>query len=79
MQSLGLIGEMESIQNTQDCLKYIVPTDKIAPSGERKRKEHTMEARLNAQQASPAAYAALVDLETFVRKASKLEHCLSNS
>ena len=76
MQSLGLIGEMESIQKTQDCLNYIVPTDKIAPNGERKRKEHTMEARLNAQQASPAAYAAMVGLETFVRKASKLEPSL---
>ena len=76
MQSLGLIGEMGSIQKTQDCLNHIVPTDEIAPSGERKRKEHTMEARLNAQQASPAAYAALVDLETFVRKASKLEPLL---
>jgi AhpD family alkylhydroperoxidase len=35
-----------------------------------------MEARLNAQQASPAAYTALVGLETFVRKASKLEPSL---
>jgi AhpD family alkylhydroperoxidase len=35
-----------------------------------------MEARLNAQQASPAAYAAMVGLETFVRKASKLEPSL---
>ena len=32
-----------------------------------------MEARLNAQQESPMAYAALVGLETFVRKASKLD------
>src|SRR5260370_1833878 len=32
-----------------------------------------MEARLNAQQVSPAAYTAMVGLETFVRKASKLE------
>ena len=35
-----------------------------------------MEARLNAQQASPAAYAAMVGLETFVRKASNLEPSL---
>ena len=35
-----------------------------------------MEPRLNAQQESPAAYAALVGLETFVRKASKLEPSL---
>src|SRR5260370_34827232 len=35
-----------------------------------------MEARLNTQQASPAAYAAMTDLETFVRKASKLEPSL---
>jgi hypothetical protein len=33
-----------------------------------------MEARLNAQQASPAAYA--VGLETFLRKGSKLEPSL---
>jgi AhpD family alkylhydroperoxidase len=35
-----------------------------------------MEARLNAQQASPAAYAAMIALEMFVRKASKLEPSL---
>jgi AhpD family alkylhydroperoxidase len=35
-----------------------------------------MEARLNAQQESPTAYAELVRLETFVRKASKLEPSL---
>jgi len=35
-----------------------------------------MEARLNAQQESPAAYAEMVSLETFVRKASKLEPSL---
>jgi AhpD family alkylhydroperoxidase len=35
-----------------------------------------MEARLNAQQESPAAYAAMLGLETFVRKASKLEPSL---
>jgi AhpD family alkylhydroperoxidase len=35
-----------------------------------------VEARLNAQQVSPAAYAAMVGLETFVRKASKLESSL---
>ena len=35
-----------------------------------------MEARLNAQQVSPAAYTAMVGLETFVRKASKLEPSL---
>jgi AhpD family alkylhydroperoxidase len=35
-----------------------------------------MEARLNAQQAAPAAYAAMVGLEAFVRKASKLEPSL---
>jgi AhpD family alkylhydroperoxidase len=35
-----------------------------------------MEARLNAQQASPAAYRAMVGLETFVRKASKLDPSL---
>ena len=35
-----------------------------------------MEARLNAQQASPAAYAAMIDLEMFVRKGSKLEPSL---
>lgn len=35
-----------------------------------------MEARLNAQKVSPAAYAAMVSLETFVRKASKLEPSL---
>ena len=35
-----------------------------------------MEARLNAQRASPAAYTAMVGLETFVRKASKLEPSL---
>ena len=35
-----------------------------------------MEARLNAQQESPTAYAEMVRLETFVRKASKLEPSL---
>ena len=35
-----------------------------------------MEARLNAQQASPAAYAAMIGLEMFVRKGSKLEPSL---
>jgi len=35
-----------------------------------------MEPRINAQQASPAAYRAMVALETFVRKASKLEPSL---
>ena len=35
-----------------------------------------MEARLNTKQASPAAYAAMIGLETFVRKASKLEPSL---
>jgi AhpD family alkylhydroperoxidase len=35
-----------------------------------------MEARLNARQASPAAYAAMTALETFVRKTSKLEPSL---
>ncbi len=35
-----------------------------------------MEARLNAQQVSPAAYTAMVGSETFVRKASKLEPSL---
>ena len=35
-----------------------------------------MEARLNAQQVSPAAYTAMVSLETFVRKGSKLEPSL---
>ena len=35
-----------------------------------------MEARLNAQQVSPAAYTAMVGLGTFVRKASKLEPSL---
>jgi hypothetical protein len=35
-----------------------------------------MEARLNAQQASPAAYAAMIGLETFLRKGSKLEPSL---
>ena len=35
-----------------------------------------MEARLNAQQASPAAYAAMIGLEMFVRKESKLEPSL---
>jgi hypothetical protein len=39
MQSLGPIREMESIQKTPDYfLNYIVPTDKIAPHGERKKK-----------------------------------------
>ena len=42
----------------------------------RVRKERTMEARLNAQQASPAAYTAMIGLEMFVRKASKLEPSL---
>src|SRR5258708_516496 len=32
--------------------------------------------RLNAQQASPAAYAAMIGLEMFIRKASKLEPSL---
>src|SRR6267154_197081 len=41
-----------------------------------KRKERTMEARLNAQQVSPAAYTAMIGLEMFVRKASKLEPSL---
>jgi AhpD family alkylhydroperoxidase len=36
-----------------------------------------MEARLNAQQASPAAYAAMISLEMFVRKKSNLESSLS--
>jgi AhpD family alkylhydroperoxidase len=35
-----------------------------------------MEARLDAKQVSPAAYAALIGLEMFVRKASKLEPSL---
>ena len=35
-----------------------------------------MEARLNAQQVSPAAYTAMIGLEMFVRKASKLEPSL---
>ena len=35
-----------------------------------------MEARLNAQQESPAAYAAMVGLKTSIRKASKLEPSL---
>ena len=35
-----------------------------------------MEARLNAQQASPAAYAVMISLEMFVRKGSKLEPSL---
>jgi len=35
-----------------------------------------MEARLNAQQESPTAYAEMIRLETFVRKASKLEPSL---
>jgi AhpD family alkylhydroperoxidase len=35
-----------------------------------------MEARLNAQQVSPAAYTAMVGLEMFVRTASKLEPSL---
>jgi alkylhydroperoxidase family enzyme len=35
-----------------------------------------MEARLNAQQASPAAYAAMISLEMFVRKESSLESSL---
>jgi AhpD family alkylhydroperoxidase len=48
----------------------------LARREERKRKEHTMEARLNAQQAAPAAYAGMVGLEAFVRKASKLEPSL---
>jgi hypothetical protein len=38
MQSLGLIGEMGSIQKTQDCLNNIVPTNKIAPILECKKK-----------------------------------------
>jgi AhpD family alkylhydroperoxidase len=46
-----------------------------APRGQI-RKERTMEARLNAQQVSPAAYTALVGLETFVRKAYTLEPSL---
>jgi len=35
-----------------------------------------MEARLNAQQASPAAHAAMISLEMFVRKESNLESSL---
>jgi hypothetical protein len=35
-----------------------------------------MEARLNAQQASPAAYAAMIGLEMFVRNKSNLESSL---
>ena len=35
-----------------------------------------MEARLEAQKASPAAYQALLGLEMFVRKQSKLEPAL---
>jgi len=35
-----------------------------------------MEARLNAQQAYPAAYAAMISLEMFVRKESNLESSL---
>jgi AhpD family alkylhydroperoxidase len=35
-----------------------------------------MEARLNAQQASPAAYKAMIGLEMFVRKESRLEPSL---
>jgi hypothetical protein len=41
MQSLGLIGDMESIQKTQDFLNYVVPTDKIAlPRGTQKERTH---------------------------------------
>jgi len=35
-----------------------------------------MEARLNAQRASPAAYAAMISLEMFVQKESNLESSL---
>ena len=35
-----------------------------------------MQPRLDAQKASPAAYTAMLGLEGFVRKASKLEHSL---
>jgi hypothetical protein len=35
-----------------------------------------MEARLNAQQASPAAYEAMISLEMFVREGSNLESSL---
>jgi AhpD family alkylhydroperoxidase len=35
-----------------------------------------MEPRLNAQQASPAAYAAMISLKMFVRKESNLEASL---
>jgi AhpD family alkylhydroperoxidase len=35
-----------------------------------------MQSRLESQKASPAAYHAMLGLETFVRKSSKLEHSL---
>jgi AhpD family alkylhydroperoxidase len=76
MQSLGLIGEMESIQKHGIVSIALSRPTKSLPAGNAKRKEHTMEARLNAQQASPAAYAAMIGLEMFVRKASKLEPSL---
>jgi AhpD family alkylhydroperoxidase len=62
---------MELIQKKQDSLNCIV-SGRATP----KRKERTMEARLNAQKASPAAYRAMIALEMFIQKESKLEPAL---
>jgi AhpD family alkylhydroperoxidase len=40
------------------------------------KEKHTMQPRLNAQKTSPAAYQAMLALEGFVRKGSKLEPAL---
>jgi AhpD family alkylhydroperoxidase len=55
----------------------MVPINKDrSQRGTPKGKERTMEARLNALQASPAVYAAMSSLEMFVRKTSKREPSL---
>jgi hypothetical protein len=76
MQPLGLSGEMESIQKRRIVSITLSRLTRSLSAENAKRKERTMETRLNAQQASPAAYAAMIGLETFVRKASKLDPSL---
>jgi AhpD family alkylhydroperoxidase len=67
---------MEEIAQLQTTAPRVAQRQDHSHRGDAKRKERTMEARLNAQQESPAAYAEMVSLETFVRKASKLEPSL---
>jgi hypothetical protein len=64
---------------TKDSLNCIVPTNRSLPAGNANRKERTMEARLNAQQASPAAYTAMLVWRCLFEKHPNSNHRLSNS